>query len=57
MALWAKMKGIDLLETGDFTHPDQLAEIRAKLHETGDGLYDLDGIRFVLGIEVNCSAE
>jgi PHP family Zn ribbon phosphoesterase len=57
MALWAKMKGIDLLETGDFTHPDQLAEIRAKLHQTGDGLYHLDGIRFVLGIEVNCSAE
>ncbi len=57
MALWAKLKGIDLLATGDFTHPAQLAEIRAKLHETGDGLFDLDGIQFVLGTEVNCSAK
>jgi DNA helicase-2/ATP-dependent DNA helicase PcrA len=57
MALWARIKGIDLLATGDFTHPAQLAEIRGKLYEIGDGLYELDGIRFVLGTEVNCSAE
>ena len=57
MALWARMKGIDLLATGDFTHPEWLAEIHGKLHETDNGLYELDGVRFVLGTEVNCSAE
>lgn len=57
MAMWARMKGIDLLATGDFTHPEWLAEIRATLRETGDGLFDLDGVRFVLGTEVNCSAK
>jgi uncharacterized protein (TIGR00375 family) len=57
MALWARTKGIDLLATGDFTHPERLAETRATLRETGDGLYELDGVRFVLGTEVNCSAE
>ena len=56
LASWAKIKGIDLLATADFTHPVWFDETRRKLRETGDGLFELDGVRFVLGTEVNCSA-
>jgi len=28
---WAKIKGIDVLGTGDFTHPTYFAELRAAL--------------------------
>ena len=56
LASWAKIKGIDLLATADFTHPVWFEETRRKLRETGDGLFELDGVRFVLGTEVNCSA-
>ena len=30
---WAKVKGIDLLGTGDFTHPGWFDEIKEKLEE------------------------
>ncbi len=56
LARWAKFKGIDLLASADFTHPDWFAESRAKLTETGDGLYEYMGVRFVLGSEVSCVA-
>ena len=56
LARWAKIKGIDLLASADFTHPDWFAESRAKLADTGDGLYERDGVRFVLGTEVSCVA-
>ena len=41
--LWvaAQLKGVDLLGTGDFTHPAWLAELQEKLVETGDGAYQL----------------
>ena len=53
---WAKIKGIDLLATGDFTHPTWFAETGKKLKDTGDGLFELDGVKFVLGTELNCNA-
>ena len=56
LAGWARLKGIDLLATGDFTHPRWLQEIRTRLAERGDGLLELDGVKFVLGTEVNCVA-
>ena len=56
LARWAKIKGIDLLASADFTHPDWFAESKAKLRETGDGLYEYDGVKFVLGTEVSCVA-
>ncbi|MDP6453824.1 MAG: endonuclease Q family protein [SAR202 cluster bacterium] len=55
LARWAKIKGIDLLATGDFTHPVWFAETRQKLNDTGDGLFELDGAKFVLGTELNCN--
>ena len=57
LATWGKLKGIDLLATGDFTHPGWLAETRATLRPRDDGLFELDGTLFVLGTEVNCNAE
>jgi len=41
MAEWGKKKGIDILSTGDWTHPLWLREIRSQLEEKGEGLYKL----------------
>lgn len=54
LAAWAKRKGIDLLATGDFTHPAWAAELRANLLFGSDGLYQYDGVRFVPGTEISC---
>ncbi len=56
LARWAKLKGIDLLASADFTHPEWFAESKTKLTETGNGLYEYNGVKFVLGTEVNCTA-
>jgi len=39
MALWAKKKGINLLGTGDFTHPAHFANLKAALKPAENGLY------------------
>ena len=41
--LWARRKGIDLIGTGDFTHPAWRAELKEKLtpSESEEGLYCL----------------
>lgn len=49
----AKVKGIDLLATADFTHPKWLEALKAKLTPSGDGLYSFNGIQFLLGTEVS----
>ena len=54
LATWAKRKGIDLLATGDFTHPAWAAELRANLLPGSDGLYQYGGVRFVPGTEISC---
>ncbi len=54
LTAWAKLKGIDLLATADFTHPAWLAELRAKLKEEPGELYSFGGVHFVLGTEVSC---
>lgn len=41
MAKWARRKGIDLLGTGDFTHPLWFRELKAGLEEAGEGIYKL----------------
>ncbi|MDD2730734.1 MAG: endonuclease Q family protein [Candidatus Portnoybacteria bacterium] len=40
---WAKIKGINLLGTGDFTHPVWLKELKAKLEPAEPGLFKLRG--------------
>ena len=54
LAAWARRKGIDLLATGDFTHPVWAAELRANLVAGQDGLYQYGGVRFVPGTEISC---
>ena len=39
--IWAQLKGIRVVGTGDFTHPGWLAEINAKLEPAESGLYRL----------------
>lgn len=55
LALWAKLKGIDLLATADFTHPVWFRELRDNLTvAAAAGLYRYGGVHFVLGTEVSC---
>ena len=54
LATWARRKGIDLLATGDFTHPTWATELRANLVAGQDGLYQYGGVRFVPGTEISC---
>ncbi|NVL89460.1 MAG: UvrD-helicase domain-containing protein [Desulfobacterales bacterium] len=39
--LWAQLKGITVVGTGDFTHPQWFSELREKLEPAEDGLYKL----------------
>ncbi|MEE2659470.1 MAG: endonuclease Q family protein [Candidatus Latescibacterota bacterium] len=39
---WSALKGISVVGTGDFTHPEWLAEIKQKLVPAEEGLYQLD---------------
>lgn len=41
MAKWAKLKGVSLLGTGDFTHPFYFSELKQKLTPLGNGLFAL----------------
>ncbi|MBI5412517.1 DNA helicase UvrD [Candidatus Peregrinibacteria bacterium] len=38
---WAQMKGIDVIGTGDFTHPQWFQELSEQLEETALGFYQL----------------
>ena len=53
LAQWAKLKGISLLGTGDFTHPGWFKELKSQLEPSGPGLFTRDGVSFVLSAEVS----
>ena len=55
LAAAAKVKGIGLLATGDFTHPAWLAELEAGLTPVDAGTFRYDGVNFVLGTEISCA--
>lgn len=38
---WAQLKGITVIGTGDFTHPQWLAELKEKIEPSGSGLFKL----------------
>lgn len=40
--VWAKKKGINLIGTGDFTHPKYFADLKHKLKPLGNGLFVLN---------------
>ena len=53
LAKWAKLKGIDLVATGDFTHPLWLTELKKKLKPAEEGLFEYNGVRFILNVEIS----
>ncbi len=55
---WAKIKGIKVMGTGDFTHPKWFEEIKKQLEPAEPGLFKLrdsdSGTRFILTAEISC---
>lgn len=55
---WARIKGIKILGTGDFTHPEWLLELKGDLEPAEPGLFKIRGkgspIRFMLTSEISC---
>jgi len=49
----AKIKGLNLLGTGDFTHPFWLKELKGKLQEFEDGIFVYKDVYFILSTEVS----
>lgn len=47
-----KIKGLNLLATGDFTHPLWLKELKEKLVEDGNGIYSYNGMKFIFTTEI-----
>ena len=50
---WAKLKGIALMGTGDFTHHLWLEELKHNLEDCGNGLFENKGVKFILTAEVS----
>lgn len=53
IAQWAKLKGITLMGTGDFTHHLWLEELKSKLTPAEGGLFLHQGVHFILSAEVS----
>ncbi len=53
LSQWSKLKGIDLIGTGDFTHPAWLKELRGKLKQLPSGLYEYNSAKFMFTAEVS----
>lgn len=53
LAKWAKIKGISMMGTGDFTHPVWFSELEDDLEKSARGVYTYDGVYFVLTAEVS----
>ncbi len=53
IAEWAKLKGINLMGTGDFTHHLWLEELKHNLEDTGNGLFKHKDIHFILSAEIS----
>lgn len=58
LAVFSRLKGIDLMGTGDFTHPIWFSELENKLKEKSKGLYIIDDkkptVYFVPTAEISC---
>ncbi len=50
----AKVKGIDVIGTGDFTHPLWLEELEQHLKPVKYGIYEYNGTSFILSSEISC---
>ena len=51
---YANIKGVDLLGTSDFTHPEWIKELKSKLSDDGSGIFRTKtGFPFVLQTEIS----
>ena len=50
---FAKLKGISLMGTGDFTHHLWLEELKDILKDSGNGLFEYNGVNFMLTAEIS----
>ncbi|MEM2369145.1 MAG: DNA helicase UvrD, partial [Candidatus Pacearchaeota archaeon] len=50
---WARIKGLDLLGTGDFSHPEWFKELKRELQEQEGILETKTGFHFILQNEVS----
>ena len=54
---WAALKGITVMGTGDFTHPQWMKDIKSRLEPAEKGLYRIkgksQGTRFLLTVEIS----
>ncbi|OGK62997.1 hypothetical protein A2334_01575 [Candidatus Roizmanbacteria bacterium RIFOXYB2_FULL_38_10] len=61
IGMWASLKGIGLVSTGDWTHPIWFREISNHLYQTSEGIYELKKplpeqkhkVRFMLTTEIS----
>ena len=53
IAEWAKLKGITLMGSGDFTHHLWLEELKHNLEDLGNGLFKYKDIYFILTAEIS----
>ncbi len=53
IAQWAKLKGITLMGSGDFTHHLWLEELKNNLEDLGNGLFKHQGIHYILSSEIS----
>jgi uncharacterized protein (TIGR00375 family) len=53
LAEWAKLKGITLMGTGDFTHHLWLEELKHNLEDLGNGLFRYQDTHFILTSEIS----
>ena len=53
LSKYAKIKGLNLLGCGDFTHPVWFKELKESLNPLGNGIYEYDGTYFILTSEVS----
>jgi len=53
IARWAKLKGVTLMGTGDFTHHLWLEELKANLQDLGNGLFKHQDTYFILSAEIS----
>lgn len=54
---WAQLKGISVIGTGDFTHPEWFRELNEKLEPAGNGLLSLKKDFRPEGIPESCRAD
>jgi len=50
---FAKLKGIQLVATGDWTHPLWFREIKSKFKDNSSGVFQLNGVGFLLSTEIS----